>query len=134
MFASVALLLVAVLLFQLLCQTHRAKYFPPGPRALPIFGNLLQLNLESPIADLERLAKRYGNVYSLFIGPRPAVVINGLQALKEALVNKAADFSGRPQDLMVNRAVQVKDDGPVADSLSVTFYHTEHSAASFISK
>ncbi|XP_070762866.1 cytochrome P450 2D15-like [Enoplosus armatus] len=112
MCASVALLFVAVLLFLRLCQTHRAKNFPPGPRPIPIFGNLLQLSLESPVADLERLAKRYGKVYSLFIGSRPAVVINGLQALKEALVNKAADFSGRPQGLLINHAIQVKAHAP----------------------
>ncbi|XP_054476278.1 cytochrome P450 2D15-like [Anoplopoma fimbria] len=112
MLPSVVILLAAVLLFMLLCQNRRAKNFPPGPRPIPIFGNVLQLNLESPIADLERLAQRYGNVYSLFIGPRPAVIINGLQALKEALVNKAADFSGRPQDLMINHAVQVKAHAP----------------------
>ncbi|KAM6926541.1 cytochrome P450 2D15-like [Lycodopsis pacificus] len=112
MLASVVLLLSAVLLVLLLFQTRRAKNFPPGPRPIPIFGNVLQLNLENPIADLERLAKRYGNVYSLFFGPRPVVVINGLQALKEALVNKAADFSGRPQDIMVKHAVQVKAHAP----------------------
>ncbi|XP_044213787.1 cytochrome P450 2D15-like isoform X1 [Thunnus albacares] len=112
MFASVALLLVAVLLLLLLFRTQRAKNFPPGPRPIPIFGNVLELNLESPLADLERLAKRYGNVYSLFIGHKPAVVINGLQALKEALVTKAADFAGRPQDLLVNHAVQVKAQAP----------------------
>ncbi|TKS73756.1 Cytochrome P450 2D15 [Collichthys lucidus] len=112
MFASAVLLVLAVLLFLLLFPTHRSKNFPPGPRAFPILGNLLELNLESPIADFEKLAKRYGNVYSLFIGPRPVVVLNGLQAMKEALVNKAADFSGRPQDLMVNHAVIVKAHAP----------------------
>lgn len=60
-----------------------------------------------------QLAKRYGNVYSLFIGARPMVVINGVQALKEALVDKGASFSGRPKNLMVNHAVQVK--GTVQD-------------------
>lgn len=55
-----------------------------------------------------QLAKHYGNVYSIYIGPRPAVVINGVQALKEAFVTKAADFSGRPRDLMVTHAVIVK--------------------------
>ncbi|CAK6970130.1 cytochrome P450 2F2-like [Scomber scombrus] len=112
MFASVALLLVAVLLLLLLFRTQRPKNFPPGPRPIPIFGNMLQLNLESPIDDLERLAKHYGNVYSLYIGPKPAVVVNGLQALKEAFVTKAADFSGRPQDLMVNHAIMVKANAP----------------------
>lgn len=55
-----------------------------------------------------QLSKCYGNVYSLFIGPKPAVIINGLQALKEALVNKATAFAGRPQDQMVSRAARVK--------------------------
>ncbi|XP_053174981.1 cytochrome P450 2F2-like [Scomber japonicus] len=112
MFASVALLLVAVLLLLLLFGTQRPKNFPPGPRPIPIFGNILQLNLESPLADMERLAKHYGNVYSLYIGPKPAVVVNGLQALKEAFVTKAADFSGRPQDQMVNHAIMVKANAP----------------------
>ncbi|KAM9351531.1 cytochrome P450 2D15-like [Symphorus nematophorus] len=112
MFASVALLFATVLLFLLLFWTQRPKNFPPGPRSIPILGNLLELNLENPIPDLKRLAKCYGNVYSLFIGPSPVVVINGVEALKEALVNKAADFSGRPQDLMVNHSVQQKAHAP----------------------
>ncbi|XP_041794521.1 cytochrome P450 2D15-like [Chelmon rostratus] len=112
MFASVALLLVAVLLFLVLGRNRRPKGFPPGPEPIPIIGNLLELNLENPIADLNRLAKQYGNVYSLFIGPRPTVIINGMQAFKEALVNKAADFSGRPQNLMVNHLIQMKADAP----------------------
>ncbi|XP_047452549.1 cytochrome P450 2F2-like [Mugil cephalus] len=112
MFASLALFLLALTFFLLLFQTRRPKNFPPGPRAIPILGNLLDLNLESPIADLERLSKRYGNVYSLFIGPKPAVIINGLQALKEALVNKGAALSGRPQEQMVNHAVRVKAHAP----------------------
>ncbi|XP_068169191.1 cytochrome P450 2J5-like isoform X2 [Antennarius striatus] len=58
------------------------------------------------------LTKRYGNVYSFFIGPRPAIVINGLQALKEAFVNKAAAFAGRPQDQFFNRIVQMKAHAP----------------------
>lgn len=55
MFASVALILVAGLLFLIISQTHRTKNFPPGPQPIPFFGNLLVLNLENPIADLERV-------------------------------------------------------------------------------
>lgn len=55
MLASVALLFVAGLLFVIISQTHRTKNFPPGPRPIPFFGNLLELNLENPIADLERV-------------------------------------------------------------------------------
>ena len=55
MLASVALVLATVLLFLLLFRVHRAKNFPPGPRPIPILGNLLELNLENPIPDLERV-------------------------------------------------------------------------------
>ncbi|KAM3870254.1 cytochrome P450 2F2-like [Diretmus argenteus] len=112
MFGSLVLLWVVIFLLLFLFRSHRGKNFPPGPGPLPVFGNLLQLNLENPLGDLERLAKRYGNVYSLFMGPRPMVFLNGLQAIKEALVVKAADFNGRPQDLMVNHSLQRKAHAP----------------------
>uniref|UniRef100_A0A672YA44 Cytochrome P450, family 2, subfamily X, polypeptide 9 n=1 Tax=Sphaeramia orbicularis TaxID=375764 RepID=A0A672YA44_9TELE len=55
--------------------------------------------------EFGNLSKQYGNVHSLFIGSRPAVVLHGFKAIKEALVNKGNDFSGRAQDLMVNHAI-----------------------------
>ncbi|KAF5901978.1 cytochrome P450 2F2-like, partial [Clarias magur] len=63
------------------------------------------------------LAERYGNVYSLYLGRKPAVVLNGLKAMKEALVAKSVDFSGRPQNLLVShlnegKGVILADYGP----------------------
>uniref|UniRef100_A0A672YDF0 Cytochrome P450, family 2, subfamily X, polypeptide 9 n=1 Tax=Sphaeramia orbicularis TaxID=375764 RepID=A0A672YDF0_9TELE len=58
-----------------------------------------------PCCFCPQLSKQYGNVHSLFIGSRPAVVLHGFKAIKEALVNKGNDFSGRAQDLMVNHAI-----------------------------
>nr|QLC36636.1 cytochrome P450 2X24 [Kryptolebias hermaphroditus] len=89
-------------------KARRPKNFPPGPPTLPVLGNLLNLNLENPLQDFERLRKSYGNVYSLFIGPKPAVIINGLKVMKEAMVIKATDFAGRPQDLFINDITQRK--------------------------
>lgn len=34
------------------------------------------------------------------------MVLNGFEVLKEALVTKAVDFAGRPQDLMVNHVTK----------------------------
>ncbi|KAG9352542.1 hypothetical protein JZ751_020956, partial [Albula glossodonta] len=111
MMDSLVLLWVTFCLFFFLFKAQRPKNFPPGPFSLPIFGNLLQLNLENPINDLKKLRMRYGNVYSICFGSRPVVVLNGVHAVKEALVNQSVEFAGRPQDLMINHVT--KNEGVV---------------------
>ncbi|XP_006795917.1 cytochrome P450 2J6-like, partial [Neolamprologus brichardi] len=108
MFLSVVLLWLCVCFIVLQLKSRRPKNFPPGPPILPLLGNTLQLSLENPLKDFERLRKSYGDVYSIFIGPKPAVIINGVKAIKEAMVTKARDFAGRPQDLFVNDVTKDK--------------------------
>ncbi|XP_055078562.1 cytochrome P450 2K1-like [Periophthalmus magnuspinnatus] len=102
MLLSVLLLLICLCFLLVQFSSRRPKNFPPGPIALPFLGNALNLAVDNPLGYLEMLRRTYGNVYSLYIGPRVAVVVSGTQALKEALVNKAVDFAGRPQDLFMN--------------------------------
>ncbi|CAN9499486.1 unnamed protein product [Ophioblennius macclurei] len=102
MFVSIALLWLCVCFVIYQLKPRRPKNFPPGPPVVPVLGNLLHLNLENPLKDFERLRKRYGDVYSFYIGPRRAVIINGLKAVKEAMITKGADFAGRPQNLFIN--------------------------------
>uniref|UniRef100_A0A8C7Z917 Uncharacterized protein n=1 Tax=Oryzias sinensis TaxID=183150 RepID=A0A8C7Z917_9TELE len=106
MFASLVLIGLLIFFLIYLLKPQRPKNFPPGPPTLPVLGNLLHLSTDDPLKDFERLRKSYGNVFSVFIGPQPAVVINGLKAMKEALVNKGSDFAGRPQDLFINHVTQ----------------------------
>ncbi|XP_035982356.1 cytochrome P450 2K1 isoform X3 [Fundulus heteroclitus] len=118
MFVSIFLLGLCVCFLLLQLQPRRPKNFPPGPPCLPVLGTLLHLNLENPLKDFERLRESYGNVYSLFMGSKPAVVINGFKAMKEAIVTKSTDFAGRPQDLFINDLMQTKgvamaDYGPI---------------------
>ncbi|XP_013883933.1 cytochrome P450 2F2 isoform X2 [Austrofundulus limnaeus] len=118
MLVSMVLLWFCFCFILLQLKPRRPKNFPPGPFTLPVLGNLLHLTSENPLKELKKLKQSYGNVYSLFIGPKPAVVINGLKTMKEAMVVKAKDFAGRPQDLFVNDLTQNKgvilvDYGPV---------------------
>uniref|UniRef100_A0A3Q3XC21 Uncharacterized protein n=1 Tax=Mola mola TaxID=94237 RepID=A0A3Q3XC21_MOLML len=106
MFASTILLCLGTIILILLLKSRRPKNFPPGPPVMPILGNILDLSLENPLKDFERLRKAYGNVYSIYIGSRPAVVINGTKAIKEAFVTKGSDFAGRPQDMFVNDVIK----------------------------
>ncbi len=70
------------------------KIAPPGPPALPFVGMLPFLNKNLHL-ELHQLAKKYGNIYQLHVGGRKLLVLNGLEAIKEALVNQQGSFSAR---------------------------------------
>ncbi|PIO01171.1 hypothetical protein AB205_0092620, partial [Aquarana catesbeiana] len=98
---STALLLGLLLLAFLWKKFSRPKDFPPGPLALPVLGNILQMDFSNPIKNLREFSKVYGPVYSIYLGFTPAVVIQGFKDLKEILVNKGIDFADRPQNRLI---------------------------------
>ncbi|XP_047384821.1 cytochrome P450 2B4-like [Sciurus carolinensis] len=68
---------------------------PPGPRPLPFLGNLLQMDTGGLLSSFLRLREKYGDVFTVYLGPRPVVMLCGTEAIREALVDQAEDFSGR---------------------------------------
>lgn len=70
------------------------KISPPGPTALPFVSTLPFLSKYLHI-ELNKLAKKYGNIYQLRVGRRNFVVLNGLETIKEALIKQKDSFNGR---------------------------------------
>ncbi|XP_076612270.1 cytochrome P450 2K1-like [Chaetodon auriga] len=70
---------------------------PPGPRPLPVLGNLLQLDLKRPYNTLLGFYKKYGSVFTVYFGPKKVVVLAGYKTVKEALINYADEFGERDQ-------------------------------------
>ncbi|KAK6312317.1 hypothetical protein J4Q44_G00179810 [Coregonus suidteri] len=68
---------------------------PPGPRPLPLLGNMLQLDLKRPYLTLCELSKKYGSIFTVHFGPKKVVVLAGYKTVKQALVNQAEDFGDR---------------------------------------
>ncbi|XP_043937254.1 cytochrome P450 2U1-like [Protopterus annectens] len=54
------------------------------------------------------MAKTYGNIYSLFVGSDPLIILNGFHTIKDALVNQAHVFSDRPRDPLFIKASNMK--------------------------
>ncbi|XP_060094075.1 cytochrome P450 2K4-like [Heteronotia binoei] len=70
--------------------------FPPGPRPFPLIGNFHLLDLKRPHRTMLELSKQYGSVFSIQMGSRKMVVLTGFETVKDALVNQADAFAGRP--------------------------------------
>uniref|UniRef100_A0A8C8RJ09 Uncharacterized protein n=2 Tax=Pelusios castaneus TaxID=367368 RepID=A0A8C8RJ09_9SAUR len=70
--------------------------FPPGPTPLPIIGNLWLLDFKLDRDSLVKLTNIYGNIYTVWMGQTPVVVLNGYKAIKDGLINHSEELSGRP--------------------------------------
>lgn len=69
----------------------------PSPMSLPIIGNLHNLaGYELPYQSFGALEKKFGSVISLQLGTQPALVVNGIENIKEVLIEKSAHFDSRP--------------------------------------
>ncbi|XP_039203124.1 cytochrome P450 2J2-like [Crotalus tigris] len=113
-FLLFALFLVA---WQFLQLQWARRQLPPGPVPLPILGNLWLLDFALKREPLMKLTSIYGNIYTIWLGAAPVVVLNGCKAVKEGLVTYSEETSGRPllplfKDLMGEKGVFMTT-GPV---------------------
>ncbi|GLV43688.1 Cytochrome P450 304a1 [Carabus blaptoides fortunei] len=83
--------------------TYKPNNFPPGPIRLPVLGSYLFCLLENfnfPQVTLLRWAKKYGSIYSMYLGDIPTVIVSDNEICKEVL--NRTEFDGRP-DMFATR-------------------------------
>ncbi|KAJ0065308.1 hypothetical protein NL108_007016 [Boleophthalmus pectinirostris] len=102
-FKSVALFLVVFILIADYVKNRNPPNYPPGPRALPLLGNIFDSDPKFPHLSFSKMAEIYGNVFSLRFGSDKIVFICGYKMVKEALLNQADIFVDRPFSPMVER-------------------------------
>uniref|UniRef100_A0A4W2G4A3 Cytochrome P450 2B4-like n=1 Tax=Bos indicus x Bos taurus TaxID=30522 RepID=A0A4W2G4A3_BOBOX len=108
---ELSVLLLFALLTGLLVLLARGRpkahgRLPPGPRPLPFLGNLLQMDRKGLLKSFLRFQQKYGDVFTVYLGPRPVVIICGTEAIREALVDQAEVFSGRAKIAVVDPIFQ----------------------------
>ncbi|PIK57532.1 putative steroid 17-alpha-hydroxylase/17,20 lyase [Apostichopus japonicus] len=85
-------------------QQKPTKNFPPGPKGWPLIGNILELarNEKPAFVVFTEYAKEYGDIFSIRVGQRWAVVLNGAATIKEALLKKGVEFANRPTSVTID--------------------------------
>ncbi|PVD29168.1 hypothetical protein C0Q70_11765 [Pomacea canaliculata] len=95
---SVLLLVVVALVSLWWLLTRRPSGVPTGPGfALPVLGHLHLLWGSDPRQTFAKWRRKYGDVFSLYMGSQLVVVLNGYRILKDVLVKQADSFSDRPR-------------------------------------
>ncbi|KAL6641618.1 hypothetical protein ACP70R_019799 [Stipagrostis hirtigluma subsp. patula] len=71
------------------------RHLPPGPRPLPLVGNLLDVDKDHPHRSLARLARDHGPLMSIRLGTVYAVVATSPEAAREVLQRRNATLAAR---------------------------------------
>ena len=95
--AVILVISAVVLLLVLFYITRKSRLNIPGPKGLPIIGNIFELDKKRPHVSMSNWAKEYGQVYKIRFFHRDIVIISGYDALYEALVKRGREFAGRPK-------------------------------------
>ncbi|XP_077785794.1 cytochrome P450 2J4-like [Podarcis muralis] len=94
-------LLIAVLVVLLILNFKKLlwsnRHYPPGPPKVPLIVVLWNFGFKIHEDTFIKLAKQHGNIFTLWTGHLPTVVLSGFQAVKEALTDHAEELDERPQ-------------------------------------
>uniref|UniRef100_H2VD54 Cytochrome P450, family 2, subfamily N, polypeptide 13 n=1 Tax=Takifugu rubripes TaxID=31033 RepID=H2VD54_TAKRU len=95
--------LIVLLIIMYSLRQKDPPNFPPGPPALPLLGNIFNIEAKQPHLYLTKLADVYGSVFCIRLGRHKTVFVSGWKMVKEAIVTQADSFVDRPYSPMATR-------------------------------
>ncbi|KAI0655715.1 cytochrome P450 [Cubamyces menziesii] len=104
---SLSLFVFVLLRFAYSRWAHGAKRapsarLPPGPKPIPVLGNVHQLPMDYQEKTFAQWAKLYGDVVYAKLFQRPVVVLNSLRAAQDLLEKKSSKYSDRPRLILLS--------------------------------
>ncbi|KAK7682349.1 hypothetical protein QCA50_014554 [Cerrena zonata] len=93
---DVALLLFGLFLLKRIIKTKRPGPFPPGPKGLPLIGNILDMPRSYEWLTFSKWANRWGNIVYLRTLGQSIVVLNSYDDAVDMLEKRSSIYSDRP--------------------------------------
>ncbi|KAK7462926.1 hypothetical protein VKT23_007506 [Stygiomarasmius scandens] len=82
-------------------STKRSRTrLPPGPRGVPILGNVFQLDISQPWRTFTKWKQRYGPLVYVNMAGQPIVILSSKKTVEDLLDRRAAKYSDRPRILV----------------------------------
>ncbi|KAK9039736.1 hypothetical protein V6N11_014929 [Hibiscus sabdariffa] len=98
---AMALLFLTPFLVLILISRLRRKRFPPGPKGLPIIGNMMMMD-QLTHRGLAKLAHTYGGIFHLKMGFLHMVAISNPEMARQVLQVQDNIFSNRPATIAIS--------------------------------
>lgn len=93
-------LIVFFIITYVIPAIKKISSLPPGPWGLPFVGYLPFIGKTDQYKDIDRLAKKYGPVYSVRLGKFDLIVVSDWKHVKESFAND--DLLYRPENFSAN--------------------------------
>lgn len=94
--------LISVVIVYIIFNQRKKSQFPnkcislPGPKPLPIIGNLHQIK-DVPMQNfIDRFSKEYGPIFKVHYGAETWIILNDYEIIRDLLVKRGAIYSSRP--------------------------------------
>ncbi|CCM02218.1 uncharacterized protein FIBRA_04298 [Fibroporia radiculosa] len=98
-----SLVLLAILVSYLTGSVN--PRLPPGPKPLPLLGNLHQLPSQHQYKVFTQWARQYGDVFFVKIFHKPVLVVNDAKAARELMEKRSSKYSDRPRTVVLSELV-----------------------------
>ncbi|KAL3961135.1 hypothetical protein ACCO45_006252 [Purpureocillium lilacinum] len=100
---GVSLLIIAcITLYGVSLCCKQRSFLPPGPKPLPIVGNVHAMIRRSPMACFQDWHERFGPIITLRYGQRLVVSISSYRVAQELLDKRGVIYSSRPRFIMAS--------------------------------
>ncbi|THH18030.1 hypothetical protein EW146_g2895 [Bondarzewia mesenterica] len=106
---DVSFALLGAYLLKRIFSSRSSAPLPPGPKGLPLIGNMLDMPTSHEWKTFAKWGDQWGNILSVKVLGQPIIILNSLKTATEMLEKKSAIYSDRPVLMMGSEIVGWKN-------------------------